>query len=377
MRIRSGRSSHNTPFRIGRLSSVDAANATCPTSLCTTPAGAFHAPSNFTAGNDGNSSRGRPSSLNFDRPHSIPTRASPAAVTRTGPEGSSRAMSTSFLAGRVTAPSASTSAGTVVLTAMSRSVPERRTPCLVASTRTLARTGSVVLAGIAAATALKPSCSCSRVIVNFICAFASPRCRVRIYCYPTIELLVVVVEAGEMLGNRLRRARRVRVLVPHASDPNVGSVGIRGLPHAARAFPHRPTTSLPTCGLECGQLLAGHFDALLEGAIPHHLPLHLVDRVDHGRVVPSPERLPDLHQLHAEHVAREVHRDLPWDRQRLGAGLGAQSLGRHPPPTGHHFLDAIDARRRLRAVAGGVLSLTDLVRERLAGELDRHLAVLE
>src|SRR2546430_4255402 len=34
--------------------------------------------------------------------------------------------------------------------------------------RSLARTGRVVLAGIAAATPLSPSCSCSRVIVNFI-----------------------------------------------------------------------------------------------------------------------------------------------------------------------------------------------------------------
>src|SRR5213596_446190 len=90
IRMRSGRSSHNTPFRIGRLSSVDAANATWPTSLCTTPAAAFQAPSNFTAGNDGNSSRGRPSSLNLERPHSIPTRDSPAAVKRTGPDGRDR-----------------------------------------------------------------------------------------------------------------------------------------------------------------------------------------------------------------------------------------------------------------------------------------------
>src|SRR2546425_6242992 len=34
------------------------------------------------------------------------------------------------------------------------------------------------------------------------------------------------------------------------------------------------------CWLECGQLLARHFDALLERPIPHHLPLHLVHRVD-------------------------------------------------------------------------------------------------
>src|SRR5439155_8340055 len=92
-----------------------------------------------------------------------------------------------------------------------------------------------------------------------------------------IELLVVIVEGGEMLGNRLSRTCCVRVLVLGASDPNVWSVGIRGLPHAAPAFPHRPTRRFPTCGLECGQLLARHLYALLKGAIPHHLSLHLVN----------------------------------------------------------------------------------------------------
>src|SRR5207249_12025186 len=79
MRMWSGRSSHSTPFRIGRLSSVEAAKATCVTSLCTTPADAFQALSNLTAGKEGNSSRGRPSSLKRERPHSIATRCSPAA----------------------------------------------------------------------------------------------------------------------------------------------------------------------------------------------------------------------------------------------------------------------------------------------------------
>src|SRR6185369_5799795 len=56
----------------------------------------------------------------------------------------------------------------VVLTEMSRSVAERPSPSLLASTRMLASTGSVVLVGTLAATAPRPSCSFSRVIVNFI-----------------------------------------------------------------------------------------------------------------------------------------------------------------------------------------------------------------
>ena len=168
IRIRSLRSSHSTPFRIGRLSSVETANATCPMSLCRSLAGAFQAPSNFTAGNEGNSSRGSPRRRNLLLPHSTCARCSPADVTRTGEPGSSRAISDSFFAGSVSAPSSSTSAGTVVETAMSRSVPERRMPSLVASIRMLESTGSVVFVGMLETTARSPSWSFSRVIVNFI-----------------------------------------------------------------------------------------------------------------------------------------------------------------------------------------------------------------
>jgi hypothetical protein len=51
---------------------------------------------------------------------------------------------------------------------MSRSVPERRIPFSVVSTRMFASTGSVVFAGILAATAASPSCNFSREIVKRI-----------------------------------------------------------------------------------------------------------------------------------------------------------------------------------------------------------------
>jgi len=114
MRIFSGRSSQSTPLRIGRLSSVLAANATCAISFWRSLADARHPPSNLTAGNAGNSSLGRPRSLNFERPHSIVTRCSPLATRRIGALGSSRAISTSLRAGSVIAPSWSTEAGTTV-----------------------------------------------------------------------------------------------------------------------------------------------------------------------------------------------------------------------------------------------------------------------
>jgi hypothetical protein len=156
IRIRSLLSSQCTPFRIGRLSSVLAAKATCAMSFWSSPAVHFQPPSNFTAGNAGYSSRGSPRSLNLARLHSIETRCSPELVTRIDPLGSSRTISTSFLAGRVIAPSWSTEAGMVVLTLMSRSVPDSLRPSFVASTRMLERTGRVVLAGTLAATATRP-----------------------------------------------------------------------------------------------------------------------------------------------------------------------------------------------------------------------------
>ena len=89
----------------------------------------------------GNSSRGSPRILKCDRPQSSVTRCSPAAAILTGAGGSSRAISLSFLAGIVIAPGVSTSAATSVVTAMSRSVPDRRIPLSVVSTRIFARTG--------------------------------------------------------------------------------------------------------------------------------------------------------------------------------------------------------------------------------------------
>ena len=105
MRIRSGRSSQSTPLRMGRLSSVLAAKATWVISFWRSLAGARQPPSNLTPGKAGNSSRGKPSSRNLERPHSMVTRCSPEAVSRMAALGSSRTISTSFRAGRVIAPS--------------------------------------------------------------------------------------------------------------------------------------------------------------------------------------------------------------------------------------------------------------------------------
>src|SRR5258706_7560965 len=145
------------------------------------------------------------------------------------------------------------------------------------------------------------------------------------------------------------------------------------VPHSVGVFPHH------LCWLQCGQFLPRHLDALFERSVAHHLPLYLVDAVNHRGVIAAAERLPDLHELHAQHVAREVHRDLARNGERLGPGFGAESLRRHAPAPGHDLLDAVDAPRRLAAAAipGPLVALADLVRERLAPHLDRDFAILE
>src|SRR5439155_5803807 len=160
----------------------------------------------------------------------------------------------------------------------------------------------------------------------------------------------------------------------------VGTVGalriaivVSPLPTSHAVFP----TSL--CELQCGQFLARHLDALLERAVPHHLALALVHAVNYRGVIPAAERLADLDELHAQHVARQVHRHLAGDGERLGPRFGAESLRGDAPAARDHFLHTVDAGRRLAppAVPRSLLALADFVRQRFARELDRDLAILE
>ncbi len=69
--VDSGRSCHSTPFSIGRLSSVDAANAVCEISSWMAAADIFHDSEKSTSGKLGNSPSGSPYRRNRLRPHSI------------------------------------------------------------------------------------------------------------------------------------------------------------------------------------------------------------------------------------------------------------------------------------------------------------------
>ena len=131
IRIRSARSSQSTPLRIGRLSSVLAAKATCEMSFWSSPAFDFQLASNLTGGKGRELVPGQAQELELATCRTRSRRAARPSRTPESPAlGSSRTISASFLAGRVMAPSWSTEAGTVVDTAMSRSVPERRRPSL-------------------------------------------------------------------------------------------------------------------------------------------------------------------------------------------------------------------------------------------------------
>ncbi len=167
IRILPSRSSQSTPLRIGRLSSVEAANAVWWMSDWRSEPATCHPPSKDTSGRVGNSSAGKPFSLKRLCPQ-LSSIWSPRVETATGWSGSSRAISWSFFPGAVMFPCSVTSAGTFTRTATSRSVPLIQTPSSAASNRIFERTGRVVLVGMLAETAARPSCRFFRVIVKFI-----------------------------------------------------------------------------------------------------------------------------------------------------------------------------------------------------------------
>ena len=76
------------------------------------------------------------------------------------------------------------------------------------------------------------------------------------------------------------------------------------------------------------------------GALLHHVG-HALARVDDGGVVAPAERLADLDELEAEHLARELHRHLAGDGEVLGAGLRAKSLGSDSPLLSDGLLDCL------------------------------------
>ena len=127
-------------------------------------------------GSSGNSSAGRPFSLNWERPHSTVAWLRWLTSTWTSASGSSLMMLTSFLAGRVTVPSRNTFAGTTPVMHTSRSVAVKRTWPFSASILTLERMGSVVLEDTTLATCLRPSRNTCLEMVNFMClCFYLPR----------------------------------------------------------------------------------------------------------------------------------------------------------------------------------------------------------
>src|SRR6478736_3878989 len=122
---------------------------------------------------------------------------------------------------------------------MSRSVPERRMASLVASRRMLDRMGSVVLAGTLAATATRPSWSCSRVMVSFMPLLAGEKA---VLLYPFI-----ILSSGSRGSGNVGRWRNVtglpHLLAPPRVDILWGVGTIRQVyPRSSRVPTRRPTS---------------------------------------------------------------------------------------------------------------------------------------
>ena len=151
MRIMSGLSSHSTPLRIGRLSSVDTANDVCEISFWRSPDRMRQLSLKRTFGNAGNSSRGSPRILKCVRPQSSVTRCSPVASNAHG-RRRQLARDLAELLRRNRDGTRRLDVGRD-LGASPRYRDRCRTaecPCSVASTRMFASTGSVVFAGMLA-----------------------------------------------------------------------------------------------------------------------------------------------------------------------------------------------------------------------------------
>src|SRR5579883_2471698 len=349
-----------------------------------------------------------PSSLKRARPHSSVMRCSPDAETLIGAGSSSLAISVSFFAGTVTAPASSTSAVTSVLTAISRSVPDRRIPRSVVSSRIFASTGSVVLDGMLAATAASPSCNFSREIVKRI-PYST---ELRVACGTDVPLgaarcrlpgPVPVHTAGTALLLLCCKEKRIVVVVEAVDVCRVA------VSYGFHATLHRPGNvdrcgKAPCCTQACGQRTSalhtrpavstnGRLRAQLfqpRAQVSHTLGEHrvggdlggdAVEAVDDGRVIAAAERVADLHQLNAEQLAAEEHRDLSRRRECLGAGLGLEPVRGDAPLARDRILDRLDgdaagapASPVVPAVVGAA---AELVVERLRRHVDRDRPVPE
>src|SRR5690606_5686291 len=108
-----------------------------------------------------------------------------------------------------------------------------------------------------------------------------------------------------------------------------------------------------------GEFRAQRFHPLAECRVFGHLPLDLLDRMDHRRVIPSAEDLADVDEREVEKLADQVHGHLARDRQLLRATLGREvrrgdaPVLRHPVPD-HRRVQFLATARRADAAAEGL-----------------------
>src|SRR5258708_30693455 len=98
-----------------------------------------------------------------------------------------------------------------------------------------------------------------------------------------------------------------------------------------------------------------------------------VQTVDNRRMIPPSKCSANFHELHAEELAHEMHRNLPGCRESLCARLRAEPLRRYTPFPRNAHLNCL----RGKAGERGRISKTNLVAERGSREVDCDLTVLE
>ena len=78
--------------------------------------------------------------------------------------------------------------------------------------------------------------------------------------------------------------------------------------------------------------------------------LDFFQTVNDSRVISATEGIADFNQLGGKEFPGEVHRDLPWCSQCLGAGFRAESIDGNSPLLRHRLLDCENVERSSRLV---------------------------
>src|SRR5262245_37386640 len=326
----------NTPGRIGRASSLDAAGTTCRNAAASSVASSVTA-SPVACGNRGNSSTGNTRSVNSERPAVIRA-CSPSTSTSTAPGGSDRTTSDVSRAGRTATPSVVPLTPSPMTTAMvsSRSWPVRvrASPC--SSVRMPDSTGSAPpRLAVARPAVPRASTRTSRSHRNF-----TPSLAFSAFVVVPVSVVVVgavdcgprLVVAGQRHVSRPRCVPRLPQVEGRAREPPGDTerpVHRRRIPiHSVSRGFSTAAASRPSVTLSDG--LHQPRDLVVDLAILGHQRADLLDRVDHRGVVAAAELPGDVGVRQVGQLPHDVHGDLPRRDQWALAVLAGDLVDGEP-----------------------------------------------